>query len=313
MTRIVTLTINPALDKSCSVDKIIADHKLRCSEPIYHPGGGGINVARAIHNLGGKATAYWTSGGVVGTLLQQLLDQECVANVPIAIEGMTRENLTVLEQSSNQQFRFGMPGAQLTETTIQTLLELVGSLDPSPNYLVLSGSLPPGVPDDFYARAAKVVPPSCRVVLDTSGEPLRRGLDTPVFLIKPSLRELGQLVGQPIENDPQILVFAKSLIDSGKVAVVVTSLGASGAILTTADHHEHIRAPITKVRSRVGAGDSTVAGILLSLSQGNSILDAVRFGVAAGSASVMREGTELCQRVDAQRLYQEMQDLDQRG
>ena len=187
------------------------------------------------------------------------------------------------------------------------LLELVASLDPVPDYLVLSGSLPPGVPYDFYARASAVAPKGCRVILDTSGEALKKGLETPVFLIKPSLRELGQLAGQSIETDPQTRNVAKSLIDSGKVSVVVTSLGASGALLTTADLHEHFRAPITKIRSRVGAGDSTVAGIVLSLSQGKSLIEAVRFGVAAGSASVMREGTELCQRNDTERLYREMQ------
>ena len=187
------------------------------------------------------------------------------------------------------------------------LLELVASLDPVPDYLVLSGSLPPGVPYDFYARASAVAPKGCRVILDTSGEALKKGLETPVFLIKPSLRELGQLAGQSIETDPQTRDVAKSLIDAGKVSVVVTSLGGSGALLTTADLHEHFRAPITKIRSRVGAGDSTVAGIVLSLSQGKSLIEAVRFGVAAGSASVMREGTELCQRNDTERLYREMQ------
>lgn len=311
MPHIVTLTVNPALDKSCSVEQVIADHKLRCSEPAYHPGGGGINVARAIHNLGGDATAYWTCGGVVGTLLQQLLDLECVPNVPIAIDGMTRENLTVFDESSGQQYRFGMPGTKLTEQTIQALLDLVNSLRPTPDYLVLSGSLPPGVSDSFYSIAAAAAPADCRVILDTCGEALQRGLNTPIFLIKPSLRELGQLAGRAIENETQIREVAKTLIDAGKVKAVVTSLGPSGAILTTSDLHEHIRAPITKIRSRVGAGDSTVAGIVCWLSQGREILEAVRFGVAAGSASVMREGTELCQRSDTERLYHEMQNLRQ--
>ncbi|MEQ1831039.1 MAG: 1-phosphofructokinase family hexose kinase, partial [Pirellula sp.] len=309
MSKIVTLTINPALDKSCSVDHVIADHKLRCSEPVYHPGGGGINVARAIHNLGGEATAYWTCGGVVGMLLKQLLDLESVPNVPIPIDGMTRENLTVFDESSGQQYRFGMPGAKLTAQTIQGMLDLASTLVPSPEFLVLSGSLPPGVSDDFYATVAATAPAGCRLILDASGEALRNGLETPVFLIKPSLRELGQLTGRAIENDTQVRELAKSLIDAGKVKVVVTSLGPSGAIITTADLHEHIRAPITKIRSRVGAGDSMVAGIVYWLSQGRELLEAVRFGVAAGSASVMREGTELCQRSDTERLYHEMNKL----
>ncbi len=306
MPRIATLTLNPTVDKSCEVEQVVPERKLRCGAVAFDPGGGGINVARAIAHLGGEALALWTAGGAIGQLLGSLLDQEGISNEPVPIQEMTRENLIVFEKSSGQQFRFGMPGAGLTDAEIENCLKRLKVLDPPPDYLVLSGSLPPGVDEHIYARAAECVPASCRVILDTSGKPLRCGLKTPAFLIKPNMDELAELAGHPIEGDPQIREVAGSLIDQGKTEVVVTSLGSGGAVLTTAEFQEHIRAPTVKIRSKVGAGDSTVAGIVLALSRGEPLSNAVRFGVAAGAAAVMTDGTELCRRADAERLYQQL-------
>jgi 6-phosphofructokinase 2 len=200
-----------------------------------------------------------------------------------------------------------MPGACLTGDEVQSCLDCLQSLDPPPVYLVLSGSLPPGVDEDLYAQVAEAMGPSCRVVLDTSGPPLKRGLRASIYLIKPNMHELEQLADQPVEDDEQIRKVAISLIAEGKVRVVVTSMGSGGAVVTTADEHVHVRAPTVKIRSKVGAGDSTTAGMVLALCRGAGIVDAARFGVAAGSAAVMTEGTELCRRRDAERLYQAMQ------
>lgn len=306
MTPIVTLTLNPAVDKNSTVEQVVPERKLRCGPPEHHPGGGGINVARAITALGGSATAYWTRGGAIGDLLEQSLDREGIIHHPIAIKSMTRENLVVFENSSGQQFRFGMPGAPLTEEEVQACLARLSAINPAPEYLVLSGSLPPGVVGSLYTHIARAMPASTRVVLDTSGPPLQLGLESPVYLIKPNVHELEQLAGRSVEHDSQIREVARSLIDDGRVQVVVTSLGSAGVALTTADEFLQIRAPTVKIRSKVGAGDSMVAGIVLALSRGKSIVDAVHFGVAAGSAAVMTEGTELCRREDTQRLYQEM-------
>jgi 6-phosphofructokinase 2 len=158
MPKIVTVTLNPAVDKSCSVEQVVAERKLRCGEPHYHPGGGGINVARAVAELGGEVAAYWPCGGAIGELLRQLLDKEGIEHYPIAIRAMTRENLIVFEDSSEQQFRFGLPGATLTDEEIQSLLETLGANDPPPEYLVLSGSLPPAVDESLYAQVAKAMP-----------------------------------------------------------------------------------------------------------------------------------------------------------
>jgi 6-phosphofructokinase 2 len=306
MPQIVTLTVNPAVDKISSVPQVVAERKLRCDPPRYDPGGGGLNVARAIQILGGQATAYWTCGGPMGQLLAERLDADGVPHRPIPVEAMTRENLIVLEQSTGQQYRFGMPGARLTSDEVELCLRTLRELDPAPDFLVLSGSLPPGVPDDFYARAARESPADCRVILDTSGPPLRQGIEGGVYLIKPNVRELSELAGRELLEDAEICELARGLIASGKVQVVVTSLGSAGVVITTQQHCENIRAPTVKVRSKVGAGDSTVAGIVLGLAQETDVLDAVRLGVAAGSAAVMTEGTELCRRDDAWRLYEAM-------
>jgi len=310
MPGIVTLTLNPAADKNCSVEQVMAERKLRCDEPYFHPGGGGLNVARAVARLGGSARAYWACGGPIGELLGKTLDEEGIEHEPMPIAAMTRENLIVYERSSGQQYRFGMPGARITEPEIRQVIERLEAVTPPPDYLVLSGSLPPGVANDTYGRIAQTMAPSCRVVVDTSGEALAQSVRSKLFLVKPNLRELEQLAKRPVEDDAQIIAAARSLIDQGKVQAVVTSVGSGGAMLTTADEHLHVRAPTVKIRSKVGAGDSMVAGVVLALSRGESITNAVRFGVAAGSAAVMTQGTLLCRREDTERLFSELQDAD---
>jgi 6-phosphofructokinase 2 len=240
----------------------------------------------------------------MGELLSKLLDDEGIAHHPIKIGAMTRENVTVFEESSGQQFRLVMPGGALTDEEVQTCLDRLQKIDPPPEYLVLSGSLPAGVDEGLYARIAGAVAPSCKVVLDTSGGALELALESAVYLIKPNIGELEQLAGHPIEDDAQLRKSADSLVQEDTVEVVVTSLGSGGVVLTTAEGHRHIPAPTVKIRSKVGAGDSTVGGIVHALTKGKSILEAVCFGVAAGSAAVMTEGTELCRRKDVERLYQ---------
>lgn len=306
MPTIATLTLNPAVDSSCSVDRVVAEHKLRCSQPEFDPGGGGLNVARAVRELGGSTRAFWTSGGPMGQLLGELLSRAGIDHQPIPIAAHTRQNLTVFEETSTQQYRFGMPGPEISAAEAERCLRTISEIDPAPDYLVLSGSLPPGCDPGIYARIAREVPSTCRTIVDTSGRALKESLNARLFLIKPNLRELGQLTDREIASDAQIEGAARRLIDSGSISVVVTSIGSAGAVLTTAEHTEHIRSPTVPIRSKVGAGDSMVAGIVHRLSQGRSIPDAVRFGVATGAAAVMTAGTQLCRREDVERLYAEM-------
>lgn len=306
MASIVTVTLNPSLDKATTVPKVMPEHKLRCSAPTYDPGGGGINVARAIHRLGGQASAIWTRGGHLGHLVSGMLDREHIDHQPVDIEGLTREHLIVLEESSSQQYRFGMPGPQLKAEEVDAVLDSVAGV-PAPDYLVFSGSLPGGVDNGIYARISRQAPAGCRVVVDAKGDVLQASLiGTPLYLIKPNVRELGQLSGREIGSDDEILQVSHELIDRYHVQVVITSLGSGGAMLVTSQVSEQLRSPTVPIRSKVGAGDSMVGGIVLGLSRGWPVRDAVRFGIAAGAAAVMTDGTQLCRRQDVERLYQTM-------
>ena len=299
MSAILTLTMNPGIDKSSRVDNVVPERKLRCERPRHEPGGGGINVSRAIGRLGGKSVALYLAGGRTGQTLGDLLEREGLDHVPVRIEGRNRENLIVREESTGQQFRFGMPGPDVSEIEWQQCLTTMSGIDPRPEYIVASGSLPPGVPQDFYARTARLAKEmGARMVLDASGEPLALALREGVFLVKPNLREAS--------GEPGYEGWAARIAGSGGSEVVVISLGAAGAAVVTAEGCEHLRAPAVPIESKVGAGDCMVAGIVLSLTRGLALMDAVRFGVAAGAAAVMTPGTELCRREDTERLYERM-------
>ena len=305
---IVTATPNPSVDVSTAVDRVEPDRKLRCDEPRREPGGGGLNVARAIARLGGAALALWAKGGVTGQLVHELLDAEAVPHRPIPIDGHVRESFAVLERASGRQFRFGTPGPVLHADSLAAFVDDVRRIRPFPSLVVGSGSLPRGVGDGFYADLAEAVADGGgRFILDTHGAPLQRALDTRrVFLIKPNLRELGTLVGRELQDDAEIATAARAIVQEGACHVVVVSLGAGGAWVVTRDIAERIVAPTVPIRSAIGAGDSTVAGIAVALSRGESMVRAAHFGVAAGAAAVMTPGTELCRRADVERLFSQM-------
>jgi 6-phosphofructokinase 2 len=306
MGTIVTLTVNPAVDASCRVDYVVSERKLRCAAPRFEPGGGGVNVSRAIRKLGGEAVALFPCGGPSGGLLRELLTVEQVPHRPILIAGSTRENLNVLETATGRQYRFCMPGPTLAEPEWNRCLEVLTTFRPRPEFIVASGSLPPGVPADFYARVAVLARDlSARLVLDTSGEPLRRALEKGVYLVKPSVHEFGELTSES-PDESRLSSLGRRLIAGGACEVLVLSLGAGGAFWMTAAESERLAAPAVAVQSSVGAGDSMVAGIVLSLSRGLGLAEAARFGVAAGAAAVMNPGTELCRLEDVGRLSHEV-------
>jgi 6-phosphofructokinase 2 len=210
----------------------------------------------------------------------------------MSIAGVTRENFTVLEKSTGQQYRFGMPGPTLQEAEWRRCLEKISTLLSRIDYLVASGRLPPGVPADFYGQLAKLAKEhNTRLTVDTSGEDLRLAVDEGVFFIKPNLQEFAELTGQKLMGDMQEERLARGLVAAHKSEAVVVSLGAAGVLVTSAEGTEPVRAPLVPIKSKVGAGDSTVAGMVLTLSRGQSWRQAIRFGVAAGAAAVMTPGT----------------------
>ncbi len=308
MVSILTLTLNPTIDKSAEVDHVISEKKLRCRSPRYEPGGGGLNVSRAIQQLGGASEALYLAGGLQGRRLQDLLDEGELNHRPVPIAESTRENLIIYEDKSGEQYRFGMPGPEVSEPEWRGLLDSLRDRDPTPDYLVASGSQPPGVPDDFYARLARLCrDKGTRMILDASGAPLVEAAREGVFLIKPNVTELKTLAGEEdFEDENHLEELACRLTRDRGAEVVVASLGAAGAMLVWEDQCRRLRAPTVPIKSKVGAGDSMVAGIVLGLARGHSIIEAARFGVAAGAAAVMTPGTELCRKEDTERLYRQM-------
>ncbi len=307
MKTIVSIALNPTIDKSSSVEHVVAERKLYCKPPRFEPGGGGVNVSRAIKKLGGKSLLLYPAGGMTGKRLQELLDEEGLNHRPFSIVGMIRESLVILDESTGQQYRFGMPGPKLKKNEWESFLQELATIDPAPDYVVASGSLPQGVPADFYAQVARIGKKrGAKTIVDVSGKALKEALNEGVFLIKPNVREFRELVGEEIKEESQIKAEAQKMVKSGRCEVLIISLGAAGALVVSEEFTEHILPPTVPIVSKVGAGDSMVAGVALSLARGNPLMESVLFGVATGSAAVMTPGSELCRREDAERLYESM-------
>jgi len=309
--KIVTLTLNPALDKSSSVERLVPEQKLRCAPIQLDAGGGGINVSKGIRKLGGQSVAVFPSGGSTGLQLQSILQDAGVEIRVHTISGETRENFSMTEISTNLQYRFTMPGTELPEKQADTLLSIVAQLNP--DYLVASGSLPPGLPETYYEKVAAFAKKiNARFILDTSGAALQAAADEGLYLLKPNLGELSALVGVEKLEMNQVDDAALEIIRQGKCEVVVVSLGPQGALLVTRDGFEHIPAPSAKKRSTVGAGDSMVAGMVWALGEGKSSLEMAQIGVACGTAATMNPGTELFHASDVQRLLAWIQEYGER-
>lgn len=304
---IVTLTMNPALDVSTSVDTVTAERKLRCGPARLEPGGGGVNVSRALTNLGGRSTAIYPVGGPTGDVYLRHVAAAGVPGHTIAIAGETRESFTVDETSTGNQYRFVLPGPTLVEAEWRACLAAVDEHLPRGGYLIASGSIPPGVPEDFYARLARAAGRDVRVVVDAAGRPLVEALDAGVYLIKPSRDELAGLIGvdHELEPDEQRQV-AHRLVREGRVSVVALTLGSAGALLVSATDELRLPSPAVRVASAVGAGDSFLAGLVLGLAEGRPVAQAFRTAVAAGSATAMLPGTQLCRAADVERLVHEL-------
>lgn len=302
--RIVTLTMNPALDITTSVDEVRPTSKLRCTATRYDPGGGGVNVARIARVLGGSSFAVFPAGGSHGGLLTRLLSEEGVPFAEIPIAGTTRESFTVNETGTGSQYRFVLPGPVLSPAEQDRCLQEMRMAARSAEFVVASGSLPPGVPADFYQRVADVARAvGARLVLDTSGGGLR-GITSGVFLLKASVRELRECLGRELLTEADQLAAASELIDIGRAQVVVVSLGSDGALLATPDGSQ--RFPVVPMHggSGVGAGDAMVAAIVVGLSRGWPVGRSVRLGIAAGAAMLLTPGTAVCERADVERLFQ---------
>ncbi|WP_315725198.1 MULTISPECIES: 1-phosphofructokinase family hexose kinase [unclassified Bradyrhizobium] len=303
MSDIVTITPNPAVDVSTTVERIVPVAKLRGTTQRRDPGGGGINVARVITRLGGDVAALYPVGGPTGVLLRQLVDTEGVSSLTWTTAEDTREDFFVQERATGQPYRFILPGPALTEPEWQAGLALLGGLDPFPRFVVGSGSLPRGVPTDYYARLAAVARTrGAQFILDTSGPALAAAVAGGVDLIKPSLHEMRDLVGGEPSDATAWEQAARVLIMNGKVGMIALTMGHLGALLVTPERVLRAQ-PLTMVPvNAVGAGDSFLGALVAKLAASEPLEDAFRFAVAAGAAALLRTGTALCDPADVSRL-----------
>lgn len=303
---IITLTINPSLDKSTNFAGLIAEQKIRCEAPRYDAGGGGINVSKAIAKLGGKSTCIFTSGGSSGEMLENLIAKENLESNVIKTKNWTRENFIAFDKKSNLQYRFGFPGNPISELEKRKIIKTIATL--KCNYLVISGSLNENLPTNFYQEIATIAKKNgTKVIVDTSGAPLQKVLETGIYLVKPNIGELAKLLGVEKLAEKDIEIAAKKLIDNQNAEIVVVSLGANGAILITKDEIHLIKAPKIIRKSTVGAGDSMVGGMVWALSLNKPLKEVLQWGVACGSAATMNEGTQLFKREEARQLFKDLQ------
>lgn len=303
MKSIATLTMNPTIDVAYEVGTVRHTHKMRTQAETYAPGGGGINVARVFVRLGGNARCVYMSGGATGPALDGLVDLHQLVRTRIPIAEPTRVASAVLEHDSGKEFRFTPEGPLVTEAEWQACLDALAEVDCG--VMVLSGSLPRGVPADFYARVTALMRErGIETVLDSSGDALRAGIGAGgLKLVKPSAGELEACMGRRLDTISEISAAAMEFVQADKAELVAVTMGHEGAVLARREGPSFCKAPDIEAQSAVGAGDSFVAGMVHALLRGRGEIEAFRFGMAAGSAAVLSAGTGLAHAADIERLY----------
>ena len=306
MDRVATLTLNPAIDSACETERVQPTHKIRTSGERYDPGGGGINVARVLARLGERVEVIYLAGGVTGALLDDLLGERGIDRHRIDIHDHTRMSLTVYERASGQEFRFVPEGPLVSDSEWQAALDHCAAQQGE--WLVASGSLPRGVPDDFLARLAQgTAARGARLVVDTSGPALAAALAAGgLFLIKPSQGEFEALVGRRLSGPAELGEAALAMVKAGQAEHIAITLGHEGAVLAHAGGVIHRPGLPVTVKSATGAGDSFVAGMVHGFLRGEDAAGAFRWGMAAGTAAVLNPGTDLAHPDDVARLHAQL-------
>ncbi|MFF9481854.1 1-phosphofructokinase family hexose kinase [Streptomyces sp. NPDC014733] len=306
---VLTLTMNPTVDMCWDVDHLADVGKNRARVRSVTAGGGGINVARGVTRLGGRATAVHTAGREVGRRLNRLLDEEGIAHIPVGIEGETREALVLFETASRRSHHIVPPGPRLDDQEAQRCLDVLEQAVGASGYVVASGSLPGGLPDDFYAAVARRVGTAgARLVLDTSGPALRPALAEGVFLFRCNRSEAASLLGRPVRGFDDALAVNEQLLTAGAAEIAVTTIGELGALCSTRHGHTELRAPPLpgNLISDAGAGDTMVAALTVRLAAGDDPVSACALGVAVAAASVLTPGTDPFDRGLAESLRPEV-------
>jgi 6-phosphofructokinase 2 len=307
MSDIVTVTMNPAIDLATLVDRVEPTRKLRCKAVERDPGGGGINVARVVRRLGSEVTAIYPVGGSIGRLLRRLVDAQGILSITIEVAEETRESFTAFDESIGDQYRFVLPGPRLSESEWRRCLDALASLKEKPRFVVASGSLPPGVPEDFYAQLARSTATlGAKTVLDTSGVALREAVAHGVYLVKPNLGELRALTDASLDDERSRIAACRQIIANRGAEIVVLTLGHEGSLLITREAAWRAAPLPVKIVSTVGAGDSFLGAMVWAIAGGQALPEAFRCAAAAGAAALLSSGTELSHAKDIRRLLPEV-------
>jgi 6-phosphofructokinase 2 len=299
---IATVTLNPSLDKTVMVDGLVLDEANRWTGFRRDPGGKGINVSRVVHELGGETIAYGFIGGFDGEIIKQLLQQQGVPFDFTPIKGEIRSNFIISDLRTNRQTRIDAPGPFISREELDELVVKVRSIKPKPDFLVLAGSVPPGIPDDIYRQLLEDAKSrGIKTVLDSDDKWLREGIKAKPNVIKPNVHEAEELLGVKLRNEAAIVRAVKALIKQG-IEIAAISRGRDAFIISDGSNVLKLIPPQVEVSSTVGTGDSAIAGLVMKLSQGASLEEAACLAVAAGTATALTTGVELCHRVDVERL-----------
>jgi len=299
---IATVTLNPSLDKIVTVEELVVDEANRWTSLRRDPGGKGINVSRVVHELGGETIAYGFIGGIDGETLKHLLQQQGVPFGFTPIKGEIRSNFIITDLKTRRQTRIDAPGPNISRDELGKLIDKITRIKPKPDFLVLAGSVPPGVPADIYRQLIEKAKKSgIKTVLDSDNKWLKEGIRAKPNVIKPNVHEAEELLEVQLRDEVAIIEAAKALVSKG-IEVAAISRGKDGLIVATKEKVLKVTSPQVEIRSTVGAGDSAIAGLVLKLSQGHGIEEASQWAAAAGTAATLTPGTELCRREDVERL-----------
>ncbi|MBA7600223.1 Tagatose-6-phosphate kinase [subsurface metagenome] len=303
---IATVTLNPALDQHIAVQGLMVEETNRWVRLRRYAGGKGIDVSRAIHEMGGATVAYGFIGGPNGRVVEILLDEEGVLFSFTPIEQETRTNFIITDTKTSQQTRIDAPGPHISKKELERFTRKMRKIRPSPDLVVAGGSVPPGVPDNiYYDVVSDARDLGVKTILDSGGRWLEEGLKAKPYLIKPNVHEAEVLLGRELPTEEAIIEATSKLLEMG-VEVAVISRGKDGIIAATKGTIYKAVPPSVKIRSTVGAGDCTIAGLALKLAYGEPLIEACRLAVAMGTAAVLTPGTELCRRADVESLLPEV-------
>ena len=299
---IVTITLNPTIDRTITVHGLVLDEANRWTSLRLYAGGKGIDVSRAIHEMGGKTTAYGFIGGATGRTVEILLDEEGVPFSFTPIEQETRTNFIIADTKNNLQTRIDAPGPRISKRELERFEDRLRRIDPRPDMMVIGGSVPPGIPTNiYYDIVTRCKNSKARCILDSAGQWLKEGVKAKPYLIKPNIREAEELLDTELPTEEAIIKAVLNLVEMG-IEIASISRGKDGIIAATKKSIIKAVSPPVRVVSAVGAGDCAIAGLALKLADGEPLIEACRLAVAMGSAAVLTPGTELAHRADVEKL-----------